>query len=332
MNVRVTVVICALVTGAVAVWLMDRDQPVRPLRGEQSNPQRQTPPAQDSRAAASVAAARTDAVSEPTEIRDWTRSFNESADDFLLAQQLVEAALAGDARADYILSEVLLRCEVYRRTLMAYTEGTVQARVEFHLANGNLPDFARNKFRREALRCERLFVENPFEAHDLPDESRDFRYWAKRALEGGDPVAVMNRVFRTALDRRPTGNAEQDRLNQEAVMSDIRRVISSGDVAALFTVGGMFSNPSVTDDLDDGYAWIVAACELGYDCSTSNPALGSGCVDLGTCVQGTTLLDSMQRDFTPAKYAAIYANAQDIQYKIRTNDWDGLQQYLQLKD
>src|SRR5688572_11430055 len=116
MKVRATVVLCALIAGTVAIWRMDRDDTVRPLHGEHSSAPL-TPPTQDISAAAIVAVAGADAVSERTETHDWTRRFNESADDFLLAQQLVEAALAGDSKADYILSEVLLRCEVYRRNL-----------------------------------------------------------------------------------------------------------------------------------------------------------------------------------------------------------------------
>ncbi len=43
-------------------------------------------------------------------------------------------------------------------------------------------------------------------------------------------------------------------------------------------------------------------------------------------------LDMLQRDLGAAKYAQIYAQAQDIRYKVDTGDWDGLQQYLKIKD
>jgi hypothetical protein len=70
---------------------------------------------------------------------------------------------------------------------------------------------------------------------------------------------------------------------------------------------------------------------MGHDCSNANPDIGYGCVEAGTCDAGNTILDTMQRDLGPAKYAAIYAAGQDILYKVTTDDWDGLQQYLVIK-
>jgi len=101
----------------------------------------------------------------------------------------------------------------------------------------------------------------------------------------------------------------------------------------MFMVGGYFSTPSVATEPDHGLALLVAACESGFDCAMSNPDLGgAGCVEAGRCMPGYTLLDTLQRDLDASRYASIYADAQDIQYKIRTNDWDRLQQYLQLKE
>jgi hypothetical protein len=48
-------------------------------------------------------------------------------------------------------------------------------------------------------------------------------------------------------------------------------------------------------------------------------------------VAGFTFQDMIQRDLGSVRYAAVYANAQDILYKTRSGDWDGLQQYLKIK-
>jgi hypothetical protein len=263
--------------------------------------------------------------------RDWMHSYHESTDDYSLAQELAKAASIGDGRADYLLGEVLLRCEMYRRILLPYTEGTVAERVEFHLANSNLPNGPRKLFRQGALRCEQLFSEDPFEGYDLPEEAREFRYWTDRAVDAGDPLAVMNRTAREAVGRSPTDDPAEERAFRDSVLRNVRLAVFSDDSAALFAVGGLFSHPSIVADPHYGYAWLVAACDTGYDCSRANPNLGFGCVEDGTCNAGQTLLDTMQRDFGPTKYAEIYANAQDIQYKIDTNDWDGLQKYLEIK-
>lgn len=275
---------------------------------------------------------KVEAIGEIASVRDWMRSYHESADDFLLARELAGAALLGDARAEYLLGQVLLRCEVYKRMLAPYTVGTVSERIEAHVAasSGTL-ERSRMAFRRGAQRCDGIFSDDPFAEYDLPEEARDFRYWSKRAVESGDPLAVMERAGRLAVGRNGTDDAEQAQAFREALLGDVRIAVSSGDPAALFTVGGLFSHPSVVADPKQGAAWLVAACEMGYDCSNANPSWASGCIEDGTCAAGETRLTEMQRDFGAAKYAEIYAKAQDIQYKIRAGDWDGLQQYLEVK-
>jgi hypothetical protein len=269
---------------------------------------------------------------EPVQTRNWARSFRESTDDLLLARELASAAVNGDGRAQYRLGRLLLNCEVYKRILAPYSEGGVAERIEFHLANSTFAEQSRAEFRRGALRCSRLFTEDPFADYDLPEEARDFRHWEYQAVESGDPLAVVNRALRSATDHTRSDDAEKERAFRASLLSDVRQVALYGDGAALYALGGMFSHPSVAADPEDGYAWIVAACESGYDCSNLNPDVGAGCVERGTCEPGQTFLDVLQRDLGAGKYAAIYANAQDIQFKIRTNDWDGLQQYLEVKD
>jgi hypothetical protein len=260
---------------------------------------------------------------------DWTRRYHESTDDFLLATELVPAALTGDGAAQHQLSRLLLHCEVYKRILAAYTEGTVAERVEFHLSSAKLAEPGRSQFRQGALRCGTLFTDDPFAGYDVPDDAKDFRYWADRAVESGDPVAVVNRLFDTAVGRSGTDDAK--RKFRESSLGDLRRVVFSGSAAALYKLGGMLSHPSIVADPADGYAWSIAACESGYDCSNTNPDVGFGCVARGTCERGSTYLDVLQRDLGAGRYATIYAKAQDIQYKIKTSDWDGLQQYLEIE-
>jgi hypothetical protein len=262
---------------------------------------------------------------------NWTHQYHESVDHFSLAQRLASAATRRDARAEYTLSELLLECEGHKRSLSSHPGGTLTERVESYLASESVysTENSRQQFRREVSRCERLFSENPFEASDLPEEATDFRYWASRALESGDPLATMNRAIRSVVSRG--SGPEADRAFHDSLLNDIRTAVSSGDPAALFAVGGVLSYPSVSDNPESGFAWYIAACESGHDCSNSNPDLGRGCIQAGTCEAGQTFLDVLQRDLGPAKYAEIYAKAQDIQYRIRSGDWDGLQQYLKIK-
>jgi hypothetical protein len=170
-----------------------------------------------------------------------------------------------------------------------------------------------------------------FAGRDLPDDARDFRYWRDLARDVGDPVAVMDRAIGTASRRRSAEDPELSSRLREAVLSDVRVAVESGEPQTFLLISGLLGQSNVAEEREAGLAWWVAACEAGYDCSPANPDVGQGCIEAGTCEAGLTLLGVLQRDLGPAKYAAIYATSQDILYKAGNGDWVGLQQHLPMK-
>jgi hypothetical protein len=263
---------------------------------------------------------------------DWIRSLHESSDYFALAEGLAEAALTGDTRANYVLSEVLLKCEVYKRILATFGTGTVVERAERYLAEqAGPPADGTHRRRREVFACERVYAEDPFARFALPDGAQDFRFWSQRAVELGDPIALMHRALRSAASRSSTDDEEKASALRQALLNDVRHVVGSGEPRVLFMIGTLMSQPAITESVEVGLSWQLAACESGYDCSNANPDFGFGCVEVGTCVAGLTFPDTIQRDLGPVRYATVYASAQDILYKTRSGDWDGLQQYLKIK-
>jgi hypothetical protein len=263
-------------------------------------------------------------ATEPLEARDWLRSRQESADDFALAEELAAAALQGDARAHYVLGELLLRCEVSKRTLAPYQDGSVAERMERYIADNAIAlEHSRQALRAEAARCARLFSADPFAQFELPPEARDFRYWAKRAVELGDPIAVMDRTLRLAAGRGVSDDNGSEQELRQALLDDVRAAVDSREPAALFLVGTLFSQPAITTSSDVGLAWHVAACEAGYDCSNSNPDFGFGCIQAGTCVAGLTYVDIIQRDLGAAPLPQIYAVAQVVECWGGVEEWGG---------
>lgn len=285
-------------------------------------------------AAQSPSSTRT-VLEDPPELlapRDWVRSLQESSDYFTLARDLAAAALTGDISANYVLSEALLKCEVYKRILATFGEGSVVERAERYLAEqAGSPADGTQRRRREVFACERIFTEDPFDRLALPDDARDFRFWSQRAVELGDPIAIMNRALRLAASRSPTETEQTASALRQSLLNDVRRATGSGDPRALFMIGTLFSQPAITESVEVGLSWQLAACESGYDCSNGNPDFGFGCIEVGTCLAGFTFQDMIQRDLGSVRYAAVYASAQDILYKTRSGDWDGLQQYLKIK-
>lgn len=320
-------VLLALVSSAI-VWTRSRPDSPSSARGSPT-----TEIAIPSPATRPVAARPPQVDDSGTvEGRDWNQLYRGSTDYFLLAGALADAAVTGDARAPYVLSRVLLECQVQAITLRSYSGGAVAERVQAYLVNTpSISEAHRAAFVRRASQCERLFSENAFAGHDLPDEAQQFQYWRDLAIEAGDPLALMERATRTALTYRATEDSELASEHREALFKDLRVAVTSREPQALLQIGELLVQPSLTDDPEVGFAWWAAACQTGYDCSNTNPDVGHGCFEAGTCEPGLTMLDTLQRNLGAAKYAAIYAAGQDILYKLGNDDWDGLQQYLKVK-
>jgi hypothetical protein len=263
---------------------------------------------------------------------DWNRRYRESTDFFTLTAEMAAAALEGDARAAWLTSRVLLDCKLEQANLKPYAHGSLADRVEARIATFKfVSEPRRAAYRRRVAQCERLFTDDPFAAFDLPADAREFQYWRAVARASGDPLAVVERATRTMMQYDAAEDSEVARRYREELLRDMRITVTSRDPQALLAIGGLLTNPSLVENPDGGFAWWAAVCQMGYDCSNANPDIGYGCVDAGTCDAGQTLLDTLQRDLGPQKYAAIYAAGQDILYKVANDDWDGLQQYLAIK-
>jgi hypothetical protein len=104
----------------------------------------------------------------------------------------------------------------------------------------------------------------------------------------------------------------------------------SKDPEAIATLSNVFLQPAIRHDALQSSAWLLAACELGYDCSQTNPSLRHACVQSGTC-DGTTFVDQTRDSMNAAEFAKVYAAAQDIAYNVRVGNWDALQPYLVMR-
>lgn len=268
----------------------------------------------------------------PVEKIDWMTQYHQTEDLYAFATDAARAAVEGDARAQYALSQALLNCDAQVKMLggPSGSSGVPQA-IEDHLTRvKGVLEQDRVSFRRNALRCERFFNENALENLSLAGEARSYRYWFDKAVDAGDPLALMERASRTALRDRAADDAATE--VRQAVLDDVRVAVESREGAALARVGWLYTQAAlVGDNNKQGFAWLVAACAAGYDCSNTNPEIGRGCAEAGTCQPGQSILDVLQRDLGSSQYAAVYASGQDILYKVRAGDWAGLQQYLEMR-
>jgi len=275
---------------------------------------------------ASVARGGRDSPPKP-----WTARYQESEDYFAFAEAAGRAAVAGDVRAQYVLSQVLLECYVEVGLTVAMGKGSIAENVEARLAAApGYREQDRVRVRREVQRCEGFFDGHPLASLSLPAEAQTHEYWFEKAVAAGDPQAVMDRAAK-AVAQYGADDAESKSALFAEVFGDVRIAVASREPAALAKVGWMYTSPTVArDSVFQGPAWLMAACQLGYDCSAPNPELGRACLDAGTCIAGLTLADVFQRDLGARQFAKVYAASQDIVFKVNEGDWEGLRQYLEM--
>jgi hypothetical protein len=107
--------------------------------------------------------------------------------------------------------------------------------------------------------------------------------------------------------------------------------MESRDPAALFQVGRLLSDGNASSDPLQGFALSIAACNMGYDCSTNNSDIFHGCATQGQCPLGATYADTIKKLVGEEGYAQAYARAQQIQDAMARDDINALHQFGQLK-
>jgi hypothetical protein len=264
------------------------------------------PPSTDHRAPTATELERVGVEDAPRE--NWNERYLATGDFFAFVAGAAPAAISGDARAQYLISRALLYCRV---AVLAENEPRPYASPH-------------------ALRlCDRFHNAHPLDAFDLPAEAKSFTYWRDQALANGDALAVVadaHTIFgRYEVERDP---ATKEQL-REQVLAGIRVVVESRDPEGVMTIATFAARRPTANGLRGWASWLVAACELGLDCRQPPPPTARDCATSQMCAGVQTVTDMIQMVRYPND---VYVAGQDIAYKIKIGDWEGLQQHLALWD
>ncbi len=264
----------------------------------------------------------------------WRSRYGNSADYYSFAREAAEAALAGDTKAQYYLSQALTACHVAVGLTAPYKEGTLEAAIEASLAElPGLSEIGRRKIRSRVMRCEGFFDADALAELPLPEQARSHEFWLDRAAAANEPLALMDQAIDSAVRLGATDDADTKSDLRAGILDAVRVAVESREAAALAKIGTLYSMRGLARKPSaQGPAWMMAACTLGYDCTMRNPdILGRGCETSGLC-GGATLMDIYQRDLGDTTFASAYAASQDIVYKVEQGDWEGLRQYLEMRE
>jgi hypothetical protein len=260
----------------------------------------------------------------------WTARFNQSGDYRAFIDAALPYALRGDGRAAYYIGEAVARCAWAVKQFRGAPDPEAQLNQELD-AMAKAPQWARDAVAARARRCMGLAQDDPFAQLPQRDGGYGATYWYDTALAADDALAQVRVVTVALADTEGLKNAERT-ARLAAIQSNLHAALSSGDPEALYKVGMLAADGRYSQDPLGGVAIALAACELGRDCSAeSSDNAFAACNVSGACPPHATLFDVMQRSLGAAKYAEIYARAQQIKASMLANDWPSVESALRLQ-
>ena len=249
-----------------------------------------------------------------------------SKDDFGFVVNSARKALAGDGKAALQIAEALVKCLPIK--IQYRDKPDPQAAFESELADQKSPQWVIDRMRTTFLACRDFIHGNAFAGlPDRPGGYESIRFWNELAYQENNPVALTQHA--AAQPGLITGTADSSSI--QAAQADINKSALTGDPDALFRIGLLLADSRVGKDPLDGFAAMIAACNLGYDCTTNNEFAFGACAAADACPQGEIYTDKIRNTVGDANYAKAYGRAQQLQDALARGDTSAVQQFVQLK-
>jgi hypothetical protein len=254
------------------------------------------------------------------------RHLRDPQDRFVFVKESAKKALDGDGKAARLISSALTECLVIQ-SLYGEASDPQMAFLVDEGSKKNLPQWAALRDEVRFRSCKRFFKEDPFEG--LPAREGGYnspRYWSNLAYRYKDPVALVQHVAAQMIG----SSAKHDAATYQTLQNDLDSAVESGDLEALFRIGMILTNGSTGDDTVRASAVSLAACNMGYDCSSKNEIAFGPCLAAGSCQEGDIFPDRIRQLIGEEKYARAYALSQQLQTDISQNDTAAIAQIIHI--
>jgi TPR repeat protein len=304
-------VLCLFGAGAAVLWFR---RPAIDTLAPATSPQRQLGPKENLRKRV------------PQEPGSITNALEPVSADFQFVAKSARKALDGDGKAALKIVDVLVKCVPIK--IQYRDKPDPQAAFENELAGKSLPQWIIDRMRTKFLECSDFIHGTPFAGlPDRPGGYESIRFWNDLAYQENNPVALAQHA--AAQPGLITGTADSAKI--EAAQSDINKSAATGDPEALFRVGFLLADSRVAQDPLNAFAVMIAACNLGYDCTTNNEFAFGACVAANLCPQGEIYTDKIRNAIGDTIYAKAYGRAQQFQDALARGDTNAVEQFVQLK-
>ncbi len=255
------------------------------------------------------AAAQRAAVPEPAPSKavspappaSWRQASGRMEDVLASLPSAVADALGGDPAARYHLARTLMVCQLAGNAGRTGPEETWAA-------------------------CRDILASPALAQLSGPNGAGGVAGWAPLladAVQAGDKRAYGYAALYCGSGSPCDPTSGDDRLmSLAAAQTRAGIAIRSGDPEAIFHAGLAIGNARLGRNPLRGAAWMLVACERGYDCSAENELNQELICPRGApdCIPGSSLRDRLQAKLGPATYAEAYALAQRYQQDLDSGE------------
>jgi hypothetical protein len=261
----------------------------------------------------------------------WSTAFFHRRDVYEFVTRAAESALAGDGEAAYYVAQSVMRC--FGRERDAWNAADPEAAFVAKWAKYPNDHFAIENDRKLMQDCLRYVRADAFVA--LPPRVGGYNdpgFWNSRAYGSGNPRALAQHTL-LALGGLTDATSATNASVIDTAEADMHTVLTSGDLGAMFDLGLVFDSPANRTSGDQGIVVRLAACDLGFDCTTGNPAVRDwmGCFSQDNCSEITEFQDIVRQGLPASMYADAFARAQELANAVRRGDTDYLRQFARVR-
>jgi hypothetical protein len=255
---------------------------------------------------------------------------DDPVDRFHIVEVSAKKALDGDGMAARIVATSLWDC-LPMKAMYGNTPDPRTAFLRAEAAKKNLPQWAADRDETQFRSCERFFNEDPFAG--LPPRDAGYmsiKLWTNLAHQNKDPVALTEHVSEQMMSSVRNSAGRHDPTIYQTLQPDVNQAAESGDPEALFRVGMFLVNGSTGEDTIRASAVQLAACDLGYDCTTRNEFAFGPCLLSGNCQEGDLYTDRVRQMLGEGGYAKAYALAQQLETALAQHDTVAIDQIVRI--
>lgn len=256
---------------------------------------------------------------------DPRAEFREAPDLLTLAEKYHARATQGDAAAQYWLYRTLARCGAEYRANFGESTPKGEQILSLEQAmqrNPTMTAAQSDSLRKQHGQCEKLRASNPMRFGLAGD-------WLQAASNSGYPLAQVETASRRVSSAVQHGGCGGRQKSCEEARASALAAVRSSDPEVLVKAGNMVhllnaegGNPSARTL--EGYAWTLAGCLRGADCTQEQDWVQSWCRSMPDCYPGEGGADFIRRS-TGASFAEVERRAQEIIRLIDAKQWDELQ-------